>query len=207
MHYPIEILPNPNYKLINCDLSDYFVIRFFNTNNTSELLDPETKKVTIQNICSPTERIDDLSMSLLGIYKPDHIYLDFTPKGKLKFLSYCEPDIDPVIPIFENDFVLNENRHFWWIPIEKVHKKKVEYKSHDKPFVATCFVCHTPMLWNYWHFSLRWNTELGPLDKMDEKLRKKAAKRIGHSARVIISHFASIDDPDLTILPPTCYMK
>ena len=207
MDYPEEILPNPNYKRIDCDLSNYFVVRFFNTNHISEILDPETNKVVIQHICSGSEKIEDLSMSLLGIYKPEHIFLDFTSQGKSKFMSYCEPDVNPTVPIFEDDYLLNKDRHFWWIPINSIHKRKVEYTSKEEPYVATCFVCHTPMLWNYWHFSLRWSTELKPLDKMDVKLKNKVAKRIGHSARVLISHFASIEDPDLTPLPSACYFK
>lgn len=205
MVYPVEILPHPNYKLIDCDLSAHFVSRFFDVISGVDILDPETNKILIQHICSPRERIEDLSMSLLGIFKPEHVFLEFTSQGKAMYMDYCKPNADPKIPVFEDDFNLNKNRNYWWIPIGQIHEKEFEYTSNEKPNVATCFVCHTPMLWNYWHFSLRWTTEFGTLSNMDEKLKKKAAKRIAHSARVIISQYASISNPDLTPLDYTCY--
>lgn len=205
MDYPVEILPNPTYKLIDCDISENLVLRFFDNKDDIDILDPETKKILIQHICSPRERIEDLSMSLLGIFKPEHIFLDFTPKGKATYMVYCKPYADPEIPVFKDDFNLNKNRKYWWISIGQIHERKFEYTSNEKPFFATCFVCHTPMLWNYWHFSLRWTTEFGALNNMDEKSKKKAAKRIAHSARVIISQYASISDADLAPLHSTCY--
>lgn len=68
MIYPEEILPTQNYKLIDCTLEGHFLIRFTNTKVISEIWDRETNTVNYKEICSPGERIDDLSLSLLGVY-------------------------------------------------------------------------------------------------------------------------------------------
>jgi hypothetical protein len=37
--------------------------------------------------------------------------------------------------------------------------------------------------WNYWHFSIRWETEdLGFWHKLNDNQKKKLAKRLGHEA-------------------------
>lgn len=207
MNYPGEILPNPNYKLINRDLSGYAVIRYINTRDVSQIWDSETNKIVIQCICSPKERIDDLSMSLFGIYSLDHIFIDFTDQGKAKYLKYCSPDIDSEIPIYNLEFILNNDRHYWWIPVEKLHNIPFPYSRSNEPHVAICTVCHTPMRWNYWHFSLRWETDLGALEGVEDKLRKKVATRIGHAARVLIAHYASIQVPKAQQLDIKDYTK
>ena len=207
MDYPQEILPNPNYKFIDCALPTHFVIRHTNTSDKNQIWDSETNRIVLQHICSPEERIDDLSMSLLGIYTPDHIFLEFTDEGNVKFMEYCDPDIDPETPVFEKEFNTNENRRFWWMPISKVHNVQFNYTRSNEPYLATCMVRHTPMLWNYWHFSLRWSTDLGELENLEERQRKKVAKRIGHAARVSISHFASIDPPIFEPLESSCFTK
>src|SRR5690606_34460022 len=113
MDYPKEILPNPNYKIIDCDLSNHFVIRFTNTSDKEKLWDSEANAVIIQHICSPDERIDDLSMSLLGIYTPAHIFIELTEEGKAKFNAECAPDADVPVPVFTKEFIRNNNRHYW----------------------------------------------------------------------------------------------
>src|SRR5690242_1833624 len=136
MNYPQEILPNPNYKFIDCNLSQHFLIRFMNTSNVDDILDPVSKNIKVEHICSPKERIEDLSMSLLGIYNEQHITLDFTQEGKAKFMHYCEPDASVEMPLFGTDFSINNNRHFWCILIEKIDNKNFDYTRGTTPFIA-----------------------------------------------------------------------
>lgn len=42
MNFPVKLLPNSQYKYIDCDLSEHFLARFTNTNNIDELIDPAT---------------------------------------------------------------------------------------------------------------------------------------------------------------------
>ena len=207
MDYPQEILPCSNYKSIDCNLSEHFLIRLTNTDKIEEIVDQETGNVQLQQICSPEERIDDLSCSLLGIYNIPHIRLGFTAEGKAKYMHYCPPDEDIETPTYQADFTNDANRHYWCIPIHKIDGVPFDYTRGNDPFTAVCIVKHTPMRWNYWHFSLRWQTDLGALEDLDEKTRKKVARRIGHSARVALSHLAKVECPDHENLSTNCYCK
>ncbi len=207
MEYPLEILPKLGYKLIDCDLSNHFLIRFTNTNDLSEIWDTTVNRIKDQHICPQGDHIYDLSMSLLGIYTPRNIFIELTQAGSKKFGCYCAPDEVVGPPIFQTEFNINGNRHYWWISVARLHNVKFSYTRSGEPREATCYVRHTPMRWNYWHFSLRWNTDLGELENIEEKLRKKVAKRIGYAARVIISQSASINPPTFHVLAEACYKK
>ena len=207
MEYPSELLPRANYKIIDCELNDYYLIRFTLTADINEIWDNELKAVKNSHICSPNERIDDLSMSLLGVYNRQHIFLDFTEQGKQQFMHYCEPDEEVETPEHVKHFFSNPNRHFWCAPIRKLHNVDFDYTRNNESCVATCIVKHTPMRWNFWHFSLRWTINSGSLDDLEEKPRKKIARRIGHAARVVIAQFASIKIPHHPVLPDPCYCK
>lgn len=73
MRYPSEILPNANYKLINCDLSSFYLIRFTHSNIRSDIFDDTVNQVRQTQIVDPSKGMDDLSTNLLGIFTPDHI--------------------------------------------------------------------------------------------------------------------------------------
>lgn len=146
-------------------------------------------------------------MSLLGIYNNDHVYIDLTKNGKLKYGGYCQPDEKVEPPKFESEFLNNPDKHFWCAPISKLDNTAFDYSQGKDPFTATCHVKHTPTRWNFWHFSLRWITDLGALEDLEEKIRVKVARRIGHASRVVISQFAIIHIPEHTILADNCYCK
>ncbi|HEY4288113.1 MAG TPA: hypothetical protein VGN00_13500 [Puia sp.] len=205
MNYPIEILPSQHRKWIDCPLGDYFLIRHFELKEGEEAIDPETGNIRVKNICSPKENISDLSMSLLGIFTIRHINLKLTQEGRDKYLHYCQPDEVVLPPSHNIDFSNDANRRFWCISISRLNGKSFNYSRNNSNFSAVCRVHHTPMRWNFWHFSLRWETDLGPLEEMDERERNKIAQRLGHSARTIISHFARVEVPTHPVLPTGCY--
>jgi hypothetical protein len=207
MEYPKEILPHSEYKTIDCELTGKSLLRLTNTNKIEEIIDQETGKISIQQICSPKERIDDFSLSLFGVYNTDHINLEFTKEGKQKYMHYCAPDELVEIPIFEVDFYNNAEKLCWFAEVTRFHNIEFQFTMGEDPFTATCIVVHTPMKWNYWHFSLRWLTDAGPLENMEDSQRKKVARRIGHSVRTLISQFATLNLPSATYLPQNCYWK
>jgi hypothetical protein len=208
MSYPVEILPTLNHKWIECSISDHFLIRYFEWEEGEEMYIPGTQNINVHYICSPEQRIDDLSMSLLDIYNERHISLTLTEHGKEVYNHYCGPDEDVPVPVLDRDFTNHAVRGFWCAPVNRLADIPFAYTIGEDPFTATCRVVHTPMRWNYWHHSLRWITDIGPIEAIeDEKKRKKIARRIGHSARVAISHFAVHGVPEVTMLPKTCYCK
>jgi hypothetical protein len=207
MKYPLEILPNPNYKVIDNDLEGHYLIRYTNTNDKGEIWNEEINAVNFRQICSPEDHIEDLSTSLLGIYQPHHVFIEFTKDGKAHYMYYCAPDEQVEPPTFEKDYISNPNRHFWCVPIAKLNNRTFTYNRENNEFNATCLVKHTPMKWNYWHFSLRWKTDAGFLENLEERERKKVAKKIGQSARVSIAHFAIITKPQHPHLSSEYYCK
>ena len=62
---------------------------------------------------------------------------------------------------------------------------------------AICHVKHTPMMWNYWHFSVRW--KLGDNEYWNElspEERKNWIKRLAHESRAHIQKYAFIGLPE-----------
>lgn len=205
MDYPIEILPNIDYKIIDCDLSNYFLIRHIDISPEENILDPETNIIYKKYICPQSDHIEDLSTSLLGVFKRGYIHIAFTQEGSTKFFQYCEPNIIVDIPVYETDFFNKENRKFWCVLINNLNNKEFKYNVGPDELTAICSVIHTPTKWNYWHFSLKWSTTAGPLEGLEDKKRKSIAKKIGHSAIVAICQFAIVEIPQHTNLDEQCY--
>lgn len=213
MNYPIEILPSINKKIISCDISSHFLIRSTPTNTITKLRDEITGEVSQQAICSPRENIIDLSTSLLGVFDFSHNLLELTPEGRSKYSHYCDPDINVTAPIYNLDFQINSAKGFFVILIEKIAKISVCYTIGEYPIIksnAICSVVHTPTLWNYWHYSIKWflqdyNCYLDAIK--DEKLKRKIAKRLSGEARALIARFASVNQPNYQELSKSCYLK
>jgi hypothetical protein len=205
MEYPIQILPSPNRKWIDCPLDNYFLTRYYDFELGEQIMDPDTGNIMLKHICSPKENIRDLSTSLLGIFTTQHNNLSFTTEGKAKYMFYCEPSEEVQPPMEFIDFSIAGNRGCWCVQISKVDGKAFEYKQNKDTLLATSRVQHTPMKWNFWHFSLRWDLNSGPIENLEEREQKKIAQKIGHAARVLISHHATANVPPHEMLPAECY--
>lgn len=66
-----------------------------------------------------------------------------------------------------------------------------------------CQVLHTPVPGNFWHFSLRWITDEGDVIYQMGKWRK----RLFSAARNMIVEKASLNIPNLTVIPEQFYKK
>ena len=213
MNYPTEILPNNNRKLISCDIQSHFLIRSTPTSVVADLIDEVTGDIRQTTICSPAENIIDLSTSLLGVFTRGHNKIELTKESRKNLGTYCAPDVEVEVPIYEIDFYIDENKGFWTILIEKVFKEAVTYTFGDKPgeiFTAICSIVHTPTFWNYWHFSIKWylNGYNCYLDEIqDDKLKKKISRRLSGEARAMLAKFAKIIEPDYQELLADCYTK
>lgn len=207
MNYPIRILPKENYQSIECDLSSHYLIRFTNTNDIAEIKDPNTGFIKQEHICQPRKRASDLSTSLLGVFEISHLQIELTETGKIKYNLYCQPDESVDLPIFKKDFELNKSRHFWAILIKDIMNAEVIHIKSDLPFRAQCSIQHTPMKWNFWHFSIRWKTDDGFWHELTEKQQEKIAKRIGSDVRAYLSKYAQVEEPNYTELEESFYIK
>src|SRR5216684_4147600 len=97
MRFPHRILPNPDYKFIDCDLSNHFLARFFETDNVDDIKDPDTGFIRQKYICQ-AEHASDLSTNLLGIFRIPYLQIELTRESKKKYNHSCEPDCKIDIP-------------------------------------------------------------------------------------------------------------
>jgi len=207
MNYPIRLLPQANYKEIECDLSSHFLIRVIKTKEINEIVNSETGLVKIEHIFSPRRHGSDLSTSLLGVFEISHIQIELTELGKTKYSHYCKPNDEISPPLHEQDYLINSNRHFWVVNIKDIMNAEVEYLDSSLPFKANCVIMHTPMKWNFWHFSIRWKTKDGFWNSLTPKEQEKLAKRLGTEVRAYISKYARIDEPNYVELEDDFYLN
>lgn len=206
MNYPVEILPQSGRAFISCDLTGKYLLRYC---EVDEITDPETGFLTDKAIGEPAAtQMPDMSTSLLGIFMPDHISIHVFNKD---YQVECEPDIDVPVPIYKQDFSLIEKRNGWYILISKIAGKKAEYINGEtkKSTTATCEVFHTPMKWNYWHFSVRWFVhEFNEFyHKLSEEKKQTWYKKLSHAIRVEIKKYGTDKVPDIIPLEEQKYQK
>jgi len=111
-----------------------------------------------------TERMKDYSTFLLGICTENECRLKLNRHGKLYnyFVSMWQQGESVKIPVFEEDYTLNEAAACFYLPINEVHDKAITYQMENtSAFTGICFVKHTPANWNFWHFSVRWRNQDG----------------------------------------------
>ena len=147
MDYPLTLLPKENHKLIDCDLSGCCLIRHSHLSN-ADLLD---NLGLLKNEVIQSKDLPDFSTSLFGIFTLDDIKIKVT-NGL--YQCYCEPNCIVDTPIFEDDFECDANRGHWSILFDSIHNQEIEYE--DQTLSAICHINHTPMKWNFWHFSVNW---------------------------------------------------
>lgn len=212
MKYPQQLLPQKKYKIINCDISNSILIRHVDIKeNDNELIDAETGNVKLQYIADPTRHIADYSTSLFGIFSETHLAIRLTKEGKLKYNDYCAPEtmISPLI--YNQDYELVNNRKYITLNIGNIKDKKINYLSNNKTSTGTCVVTHTPMKWNYWHFSVRWINENSEyLNEQPETLFGKPktgwVRLLSSAARAMIAENAKAYIQEHKLPPKKCYM-
>ncbi|MBP6234863.1 MAG: hypothetical protein KA270_00935 [Saprospiraceae bacterium] len=187
MSYPVEILPNKEYKQITCVLLPYRLTRF---TNTKDILD-DTGLIMQSYIVSPKEGILDLSLSLLGIFEFEHNQISLLDLGKTKYNQYCAPNETVDIPQMDIDYIINLERSWWSISIQKIMEQNYTcfYKETEIKFMPV--ITHTPMMWNYWHFSLTWAISNFDIDSIASTNQKNRFKEIiSSTARSSIQQYS-----------------
>jgi hypothetical protein len=155
MKYPTILLPKRNFKIIDEDLSDRFLLR-----KVQESLMPKDP-----DAIPPGEAIGlntasdcfDYSTNLLGQYNIEHNKIAIIGERKKYFRTYwVSGDVDE--PIFEQDFNDNDEISCIYLPINLIHgkiKHPFNRKSGGTQEIAEAVVMHTPTNSNFWHFSIR----------------------------------------------------
>lgn len=209
MQYPNEILPQSTFKSISTkDIAEYSLIRHVDDQTELTILDEITGLIKTEFIANPTNHSRDLSTSLYGIFKIQHTKIRLTPEGKSKYSLDCAPNtvVDP--PIFNTHFDTYQNRTYWIIKVSDIHNQVLEYTNNNEIINAECLIEHTPVKWNFWHFSIRWKFNDGRYwHEMEPKDIKKYSKKIGHETKSLISKFAHIILPEYQTIPHPVYSR
>ncbi|MDO8366362.1 MAG: hypothetical protein Q7T20_06160 [Saprospiraceae bacterium] len=202
MQYPKHLIPDPNYKRIAFGdwLHNYYLVR--NTPDR-ELLDAETGKLKITYIVPQSNHLRDFSTNLLGTFTLNDVgfFLKEVDKERKNYFNALWEEGDLVEPpIFLIDFDFNENLGCFFLFIGDLDGQQVPYQINNGPTLsATCRIIHTPTRCNFWHFSIRWMTEMGDLELQKgtwvERLLKTQVKTLIHQkARVDKPSYVPVDE-------------
>lgn len=206
--YPPILLPQSNYKLIDESLSEEYLIRYVYKSTFEESLVSDDGMIGADKICSPKERIQDLSVSLLGHYLVEYTKIELSQLGKKIYAPYCNPDfvIDEV-PVHPEHFVLDDSKSYWGIKIGDINDMSFNIKLGEEDALAVCYIAHTPTVGNFWHFSIRWNVDGKPIEDLGDKEKKKISTKIGANARALLRTFIEINIIDNDGIPSEYYVK
>lgn len=202
MPYPIEILPQTGYRLIVCNLLPFHLTRY--TNN-KDIFD-EAGFISLTSIVSPKEGIMDLSLSLLGIFEYNHNLITLTTDGKIDYNHMCAPDLTVNVPEETRHYIINHDRSWWSLSIQQIMEQNYtcDYKGTEIIFIPV--INHTPMMWNYWHFSLTWDISNFDIESIESATQKKKFKEaMASSARSAIQQYAKSGEISFTIIDEKDY--
>lgn len=190
--YPLHILPSEDKKIINSNVDDCVIFRHFQEIPNFPVIDPNTNYINQRYLIHPSSNIIDLSTNLFGLFTHKEGEIKIIGDNLKYFNQYCKPNIKAKIPVHKKDYI-HEERQFWHVLIGDIQKIIVDYPSPNKnstAFTAKCCVLHTPMKWNYWHYSVRWRIfqeeQEFYLDQIDEKKQRRYIKKIASETRSVL---------------------
>ena len=165
--------------------------------------------IELKYIADPTKHISDYSTNLLGVFEVNHIEIYLTSIGKEKYSLYCSPNETVSTPEYEIDFLRNSEKRFFTIRISLLNNQPIPYELDEVSLTGKCIVRHTPMKWNFWHFSIHWlNHEGIYLHTLNDKEIKKGwGRQLSSVARAYISELAELSVPEYPTIPAVCYCQ
>ncbi|MGI4805922.1 MAG: hypothetical protein ACRYFL_14240 [Janthinobacterium lividum] len=204
--YPLILLPKEHYKKIECDVSDFYLIRHFDIDPDVQVIN-ELGHLSDEYICKSPEHIKDLSTSLFGHFLPSHTKIKLTKKGASEYEECC-PNFQGVPLKFNDDYVNDELRRYWLISLSVLKSMNIDIIHDGKKIQANSYIVHTPMKWNFWHYSIRWlvdGQELLTNVKYTNSGQRAISQRIGAKARSIIAQNAFFVVDSYPILRNECF--
>jgi hypothetical protein len=205
--YPVEILPSANKKHIECDTSNYYFLRNIDLVKDIPIWN-ELGQLNANYFCNPSHNIRDFSVSLAGHFKVDHTKIRLTHKGKTDF-GECDPNFQGSPPVKTIDYNLNDSALYWSIMVSLMNNVVAKIKRGDDDVSAVSYIKHTPMKWNFWHFSIRWLVDGIDLVENPNGLNPSQLdaifKKIGGKIRAQLATHIQPDHPIFLILPDNCF--
>ncbi len=157
MTYPEQLLPQLIFKKITDDLTGHFICRKVLDKTFLEKPQP----IVFEELLGIVKASDcfDYSTNLPGVFELEHNKIDFDGDKKAYFRAYWDEVSEVEIPVFEKDFVINQNVGWFFLQIDKINGLTIPFnRKADNLSIetATAVVLHTPNNSNFWHFSIRW---------------------------------------------------
>ena len=196
MPYPEALLPHTHFKRILSDLSGHSVCR---TVAKKEML--EDSNAISENLLyeSPLE-LFDYSTNLLGHFRLNDNYITLIGERKKYFRSEWDFAEEVDIPVDHEDFIIDETKGFFFLPIVRIHQKvQIPFKRplKDVSDSVTAVVVHTPSRSNFWHFSIRWVDKDGSVVKPSNAAWKN---QISATMRAALLELIELNVPNIMVL-------
>ena len=197
MQYPLRLLPQPDYKLIELApwLKDYYLVRH---TPDRDLDDPETGLLKIDYIVPEhgKSQMKDFSTNLLGAFTTDDCFWKIEGENKAYYLfELWSPGEVVTEPVWQKDFQRDESRGMFFLRIGDILDQEVPYNIGGKDnFTAICKVKHTPNRANFWHFSIRWFNLDG--DIYPDQRGNWIDRMLKTAIRTVIREHAKFDAPE-----------
>ena len=174
MNYPEQLLPKLIFKEIKSDLSAYFLCRKVEDKslleNQSSIASEELLGIERVNDCF------DYSTNLPGIFELQHNEIELFGDKKKLFRSYWDWASEVETPIYKQDFELNIDAGWFFLPIDKIVSITIPFNKNaqkNDTDIARAVAVHTPTNCNFWHFSIKWKDSAGFINSNDSAWKRK----------------------------------
>lgn len=158
MAYPEHLLPQATFHSIawQTSLCDYFLLR---STPEKDILDPDTQLVRDKFITTGSrEQLTDYSTNLYGVYRSPDAALEWVQGERKLYFTSPWHEGDQVEMPADEDFIQREDFGFFFYSVRVIHNfpQPIQIPRMHTHTKARCYVCHTPVNGNFWHFSVRW---------------------------------------------------
>lgn len=206
MNYPEALIPRLHFKRIETDLSEYWLCR---TTPNLDLLQPNSGRlkeiVLFQD--NNWEELYDYSTNLPGYFRLTDNFITLQGEERKYFRSYWDFLEAVRIPVFEQDFTVDESKGIFFLPIAAIHRK-IQFPLKRPPKLSddilTAIVVHTPTRSNFWHFSICWeDTQQKIIKPSDSKWKEDCIATM----RALLMELIETDVPVVNVIPDNFFHK
>lgn len=178
-------------------------------------LELSENELPLYAICSPKENIVDLSTSLLGIFIKKHFKFSINKNGDSNgyLKPWDESQKQVKRPQFKDHFDIREDFACWSVSVESLKNLIVDFTTGtgntETSHEVKCIVKHTPIVSNYWHFSIQWLLNGEEISSLEEKgkITRGWIRQMSHASRTAFKIHAKIYCPNPTDVPLHYYIK
>jgi len=206
MNYPEALIPRLHFKRIEIDLSEYWLCR---TTPNLDLLKRNNGRFKEEALYQNDnwEELYDYSTNLPGYFRLTDNFLTLQGDGRKYFRSYWDFQEEVRIPVFEEDFTIDESKGIFFLPIVDIHRKiQFPFKHPPKLIddILTAIVVHTPTRSNFWHFSICWeDAQQNIINPSSSRWKEDCIATM----RAFLMELIETKAPEVNVIPDECFCK